>query len=1501
SIAERIKVVSTEFERIISDLTRVDTLSSLVALEWLLGTLINRIGIPRSLFATQFAGELTGYFIAHRYNYPFNFTERQQVLERLEKLTGVPRPSTDPLIARGRVMEALEMMQTSRVYTEEYDFDLRPYLQEHRTLILEPKEKRSSVVRVALMGVERLANSQKNQRLPEQIQALHELGLSFEVDEEHKFTWLHNQVRQQGLLFDPQGEALRLDARCYTGFGQEFVHQHGKTARSEGPLEMLSSQLIEAYDQSPEGWNRIAKILEESEVSGEEKKRLIRTLIHCIDIPLIEFTRHHSKGVRTIIRNDLQNLLEGITNLPFSKEEVHELFQELYATYLLQQGEFLDSDLLQNVPPLQLTHPSIVAARVRLTKNYLLDSVEATSRDGLLSKPARLLLSEWPDTQRQEFLASLEERDPDFGSMLQNRGITNQDTDEQQASHLEQIFSHWISGQVSMPELTQILIAQGDTIDRFCKTFSSFRASYETLLAKIAGRAEFPLLYTEKKLREFPERFSARGCEQVIEDAVHSGEWSVVEAILQRYPKRSTRLLQRLKKEIVFRLPEKLADSRAIEPGTWLGYVVAHYPEILIQEQKKQDFPWEGYQELLGIIYEYKLSTANILSIAPGIKIKHKSIQKAFASASLEDLLSRGEKSFRPEALQVNWSDAAIRGVSIPKLRLALPTLQRLKGDQGVLKPMIEALKTIQDQTGYHLADPVFYPIKSFYSLKDLAIQIERWEGLVALLGEGPTDRVNFRKALQEQIDNFCIRGVGTADEYHDVQKRVQLIPSDEALRGYVMKACYASPEGALKSGELLKVVGRTVELSAEQIRAIPKGTPRAEALIYTLVLPKQGPERVAAEKAYKERSELAALMPQLLAIQSPTKRTAFCPYEHGLAPLLRHDARVLNDAASRRGLLIFLKEFGMQYLPKLALAVIELAINFEHPEKHRETVALVRYRELLGVGQEQWTMEQYLAKTHELIQAIRQTILEDKPLESRIEQSPIGMELFNAVVPHAGSYFSLDDRPRLLALTRTHADSLVVDPWYKPMNVLVDVAEQEQAIAGAEEASPVERAIKLRQEQIKKKYQDETMLRFMKGWEESARLMELEPTGKSPSYWFSIVRDRIDAQGAALQQKQAGIKNTQGVAAIEKKRARLMDMSERLLLLMKQDTESDPEGQSVARRLEELQSVFVTAQGKVDRVELESQAGDVARALTLSMMYDHSPQHYEAVQRAGAEQTEKTSLSPSLLKAWETWFREEYLEHFAGFNPEVDVPLTAPTRLLLQKLWRIDGLEGDIVKMRAGEKDAIPMTHPLIGPFTNIRRLEEEIHQLERTQRSGNQQPLQFWPVKRIGRVLAGDIANACYNSRRHGLAQGDEKKITALLMTIPGETEIAGSTLLIDTRTRSGKRALVIRALNPTEAVIRKSLDARAVVEATIEYAKGVARATAVSTNPIQEVRLCYDHRGGHSTNREEVFAAETKLVQEHKWTIGEDLENVTETNFNGYNVHDRNQTRVVWRTDR
>lgn len=154
--------------------------------------------------------------------------------------------------------------------------------------------------------------------------------------------------------------------------------------------------------------------------------------------------------------------------------------------------------------------------------------------------------------------------------------------------------------------------------------------------------------------------------------------------------------------------------------------------------------------------------------------------------------------------------------------------------------------------------------------------------------------------------------------------------------------------------------------------------------------------------------------------------------------------------------------------------------------------------------------------------------------------------------------------------------------------------------------------------------------------------------------------------------------------------------------------------------------------------------------------------------------------------------------------------------------------------------------------------------------------------------------------------------KKITALLFELSTDTsELAGSVLCIETRNAVNERVLVMRALNPTEAVIRRELSPESFIEQMRAYFIHAAERENEKNpqDPIMEVRMCFDHLGGHPTNRLPVFQAMSKCLNgpwknmellEKKQNNGRfiSLENVSDTNFNAYAIWVPGATRLVWR---
>ncbi len=1450
--------------------------------------------IPIEEFQGRLKESLEKLFVHERYSRPYFYQERMVIMNRLEKITGVKTPIPAEHEKRQLVIEAIERLRVP--YVEKHA-RLKPYLDALLPGLIIPMSF-DRFQRAARQGLERVSRDDL-ERLDfiEHYQAFKSWHIADTCGKQEKYDWIKTKVEAEGLLFDPQEAAFQLDCTPLP-----FEKQLGKNWHldqdqmdEQHKEKVFAEQVARAVSES--GLKEALEILLTQNTTPEFKERILKNLIHTVDLPAL-LIQGHVRPPRQR-EHEIVSLLEAIERLSVSAERKNALAQEIYATYVVRTNNFPDIQLIPGAPAIDRSHPVIKRAREMATKACVCDygdRLNQVVRNQLgvalkLSRsPAFLPADEWSDELIQEVSKNIH---PEFLADLKDpeKKKSFAETQEQfEAKLLAEFDNQLVSEKADQTE--QYLLLFPDKIEIACNTNPLFYKKYRLWVAALVGDGRWAFDAFERRPGLKKQFLSGEESAIILKRAINAGFWQTVDALVEHNPAETTHMKEGREALISLSLPDKALYGDT----AWLFYVMRTYPEYIRKvaahlPKFKQDYlAWvkKAYKRDGALLPEF-------LRTAPEVDLDDAEFQYMFAERAV--LLCITSSGLVEDAGIVRWQDPALKQSIAPEIKKYFPAHTAFHQSTVPIESQLMRVERMLKMTGYQVTDPAFWSLKS-QSLSAILAGIKQWQVLEARYGGSAQHRSVVWAEAQEAIDERCMSGVESLTDFLTVQKQIGLQPSEEAIRARVLSGL--EPFGDINKGiEVAKAFHCTIELTPEQIEKIEPKSARTEALIYTILLP-QGAKRAHAEQVFKARSPLAALIPQLLAIQSPTRRPDFCPYAQELQPLLDRLAINLGQDSSSKSLLFFLKEFGMRNLPRLASAIMALHEFPVTKQWYGRMDMVVELRELVGVpDNEEWRVERYIERIREIAQEVRQSILEDRPLEAAIERSALGMEIFNAIIPHTGNYQDVRDRPQLVAAVRQNREKLHVEPWYQPSTRAVNMAEQEKSLTGDNALSPTDRAIRVRREQIEKKFQDETMQRFISLWESSARVMDLEPTGQSRAYWFSLLKDRWEKQQQALEKKREGIENPRGIAALTKQIERLEQSQARIMELMLKDQEEGSSSPEIL--LEELQSLFVNSSGKIDRVELEAQAGDVARALSLVLMRGHSEAHYLAIKQSrSATASEGGLLSPTQISAWETWFREEYLEHFAGLNGDADVVLSQTTRILLQKLWRIDGLAEDIQKKKANEKEG-PIQHPIMGCFEQIKALQQQIQRLEREENAQDQKPLEFWPVKGIGRVLAGDIADACYHKHRHTLAQGGERKITALLMTIPGETALAGSTLLIDTRTLSHKRVLVIRALNPTVAILRKSLDAKSVVEATIDYAKEVAQATTKSADPITEIRICYDRSSGHSTNRPEIFAAETQLATQYKWGTGDALENVTETNFNGYDIHDPRQTRVVWRVKR
>ncbi|MBP7134511.1 hypothetical protein KBA73_04820, partial [Patescibacteria group bacterium] len=1387
SLESRRDVLGDYFFSQLESLISESTPAKLLKLVDQLTLATERFIAPNVLLTGSVRSSVERLLYVQRYAFPYDYSERLPAILRLEALSGIS--GMDVISAPEALSIVKAAFERMPPLIEGKNLDLKPYFDAVFPRILTPSAReglRGYIIR--LTG--NLARMGQNPSFPEQLEALRSWGFSEHLFED-KEIWLRQQVQEQGLLYDPYEGARALGLPIGKNFDAEVARYKPFDRAQKNELRYDEQQQRRFADEvhlafQKESWPGAMRVLRRSEWPIKDALRIFRNLIHSHSLHFELFHRATA---------DAEIVFESIARFRCSPLEKEQLVQEIYAAGVMRTKTFVDTKERAWLPAIQFTHPAIIEARATLTQEALrLKKIHLSGR-GLQTaekifigvNPVLLLPSEWSAEQIAVFSPYLSQ------GLLDDLKAVNRpvgETDEDITNALREEFSRPPESQTSW--MSQMLIVYADRVDARCKTDADFKKVYELWLAyQIGSRENWSFEYAERFPGYAGSTWSFEAYASVIRGAIKRGSKELIELVMKRAPALHKQLLERVHECIKEELPKrmrKVIQEKVHVDLSWSRFIIEFYPDAIASFQREKDFPWEEYMDWIATLYEKRM-IPGVVRVAPGVDTNHKRIQQAMMCAAIESI---GTTEHRRKVLGIpetepeliHWQNPEVREMAISPVSLLLPSFllfEQVHRKGETLRSAITRCDTFQKLSGYRVAHPDFHDIPGINFVSSIGAYIDRWEYLAKELGSEPSDRTGFYQRIQEKIDECCRSFVNVTNDFLNLKRTRSLEPSEEALRERLNVSL--RPGRDVSEGiELFRALGYSMELSVEEIQKISPASARSEALIYTCLLPKQGPARLAAEKAYKERSGLAGLIPQLLAIQSPTKRGEFCPYENELRLLLEQLNLTLLDEAQNKGLILFLKEFGMRNLPTLARAIIALSLG-EEKRKESESGEVDELNGLLGITTETLTLDEYLARIHELVRSVRQAMLEDKPFPPAIERTKLGMELFNAIVPNAGEYQAVDDRPALLATIRSSETELVAEPWYKPASKLVAVVEQEQASFKEATLSPTEQAIMSRRMLLKKKYGDESMQHFAHLWNEAFELIKLEYHGRSRSFWFSIIAERLEKQQLALEQKQQEVKQEQAIKALTKQRERLALLEERVRQLIGKDLIEEGGSINTEDLLEELQSLFINSSGKVDRVELEKQAGDVARSLVLILMRGHSPGHFAGVFLTLKDLERVNGMgysSPAVLNAWEKWFREEFLEHFAGFNPDSDVPLSGPTRLLMQKLWRIDGITADIEKKRNNEKKG-PVQHPLIDCFEPIRRLEQEIEQLEKNEQVVRQQPLEFWPVKGIGRVLAGDIANACYHTHRERLARGEEPGLTALLMTLPGNDELAGSTLFI------------------------------------------------------------------------------------------------------------------------
>lgn len=655
-------------------------------------------------------------------------------------------------------------------------------------------------------------------------------------------------------------------------------------------------------------------------------------------------------------------------------------------------------------------------------------------------------------------------------------------------------------------------------------------------------------------------------------------------------------------------------------------------------------------------------------------------------------------------------------------------------------------------------------------------------------------------------------------------------------------------------------------------------------------------------------------------------------------------------------GLVEYVRRFGMTNFPLLAKINVELAAlrcslkNREaHPYSFTTAVqnTLENFWKAHGLAhsveeiKEPQAIDKILDEIQTKIEELKGAILNDT-IPPTLETSELDMELFNAVVAKTGSYGNLNDRGSLILKWRNlcKVDSDTRAPSYFPTGDRAPTYQLqcknrelsfEDILAQAEEASddPIQLEkrrlllleLRKQKEKLLANQPFQKFLLQMMNAENVVSAMEKEPCANELFLELSVTSLR--QKRAEMLIKLDKIRNTTNLnpKALEGMEKRISDTEKFIKTLDKLGTKEGlyqiideevsrlskadgvPEKEADRKILQQYLAAFdelspaenfaMLLEAMRIQIGKEGMLGECENSASAIMMALHkilAPGHFNAIRQASV--ASQGEITEDLMNAWNSLFEDEVLQHFV--NPD-EKRFTASTLSYIESAWRLIGKR----KALADKNLSVDIRHEFYDIVKAVKNINANIDKIENPQKASLKEnistvPVKFYAVHGLGRIFAGDISNACYDKQRNLLAENKFQKINAVLMAQESNKtlRLLGAFLTIEADTEGGKKVLIIRALNPTDAVIKREIRAEEFVRSAVEYVTEIAR-----NNNFDEARICVSNRGVHSTNIQEVAEEIYVQVKKQKLIPGSRLADTPETNFNGYNIAREGETYVVW----
>ncbi len=617
----------------------------------------------------------------------------------------------------------------------------------------------------------------------------------------------------------------------------------------------------------------------------------------------------------------------------------------------------------------------------------------------------------------------------------------------------------------------------------------------------------------------------------------------------------------------------------------------------------------------------------------------------------------------------------------------------------------------------------------------------------------------------------------------------------------------------------------------------------------------------------------LPELIQRLEGLQSRVANEEYDPWRTELNPLIANalEEKIisLDSVADGEALYSFVQEYGMHNTKLLFRFHVELSRAASAADLKPETRA--QLQETLSISLENVPpgelFERVTAELKKFRRKIQSDLLAD--VVSKEMRTDLGIDIFNTIKSSPSKWAKQGHEKKIIdqwvATLEAHPELGQLPEGYKELTLRVaEVAPVDLTDPGAA------------QEQLKKQEKilaNPDVLRvvdqFYRAFKEAPREIK-----DLPAWWnekATLLSSEIKQEIDVLDQRRAAAKNPK---AADSMRAQQEKLNTGLVTISAMEVPNFNAEKALAWDTELISFMNRVASAIPEQVKTREHILRVLSAMHQKIVLATSTDGVGIVlENAIAQTNPEYPLNANAVRSWEGHFTDYLKEHYLNNNQanhEVTKHAEIPPELLktLQLAW------GTRIKSEE---------HPLV-------QAKRKIDDLSSGEKTGKKTEISLVPSKGLLRIYGGDIGDACYASRHDELASGAYEKLTEFSFVTGRGTEkerLRGSVLVIETTTAAGEKAMVIRANNPQEGLLRQ-IDGEGLVMETIKGLQSIAEARGIKivTVPLDEATQSCSNR------------ATVAKVYKNKFT-GRDgimLTDEPETNFNGYEIWDSTKKHKV-----